>query len=282
VPVNGFTPAEATQATPISAIEVVRVGPGAPSILSTTLRATALAIVADGIPVRGGGGATGRRSGSAGGLARPGDRVGQGESNAGREQVQVRRGLVQLGAGGVDQEVVADLLARPRGSLLCRLADHVGPRIAFPALRVQLEGAGLVELDAVAGIDRRERDRDLTRGHQAHADPDVRRHPVVVRQRGHQDCLVFRAQHLRAKAAAVCPEMPTPSTRTRLMPSSAQVPGDELPVDEPVEHRCDVVRAAVPIVQVVRVLPHVDRLRASLLLRHQPRGLQALVDTLRV
>ena len=43
-------------AAPISAIEA-RVGSVAPSIMSTMLRATALAIIAEGIPVRGGAGA---------------------------------------------------------------------------------------------------------------------------------------------------------------------------------------------------------------------------------
>jgi len=58
VPVNGFAPAEATQAAPISAIEAVCVGPSAPRIMSTTLRATVLPIIAEGMPVRGGAGAT--------------------------------------------------------------------------------------------------------------------------------------------------------------------------------------------------------------------------------
>ena len=57
VPVNGFAPAEATQAAPMSAIEAVWVGAFAPPIMSTMLCATALAIIADGIPVRGGAGA---------------------------------------------------------------------------------------------------------------------------------------------------------------------------------------------------------------------------------
>ena len=43
----------------MAAIEARCVGPGAPPIMSTMLRATALPIVADGMPVRGGAGATG-------------------------------------------------------------------------------------------------------------------------------------------------------------------------------------------------------------------------------
>jgi hypothetical protein len=57
VPVNGFAPAEATQAAPIFGHRRVCVGAVAPRIMSTTLRATALPIIADGMPVRGGAGA---------------------------------------------------------------------------------------------------------------------------------------------------------------------------------------------------------------------------------
>ena len=57
VRVNGLAPAEATQAAPISAIEAVWVGASAPRIMSTMLLATALPIIAEGIPVRGGAGA---------------------------------------------------------------------------------------------------------------------------------------------------------------------------------------------------------------------------------
>ena len=57
MPLNGLAPAEAMQAAPISAIDAVRVGASAPAIMSTTLLATALPIIAEGIPVRGGAGA---------------------------------------------------------------------------------------------------------------------------------------------------------------------------------------------------------------------------------
>jgi hypothetical protein len=56
VPVNGLYPAEATQAAPIRAIEAECVGLSAPFIMSTMLWATALPIMADGMPVRGGAG----------------------------------------------------------------------------------------------------------------------------------------------------------------------------------------------------------------------------------
>ena len=56
VPVNGFDPAEATHAAPISAIEAVRDGDFAPFSMSVMLPATALPIIAEGIPVRGGAG----------------------------------------------------------------------------------------------------------------------------------------------------------------------------------------------------------------------------------
>ena len=63
VPVSRCEPADATHAAPISAIDAVRVGRPAPPIMSAMLRATALPISADGIPVRGGAEAMGVPSG---------------------------------------------------------------------------------------------------------------------------------------------------------------------------------------------------------------------------
>ncbi len=54
VPVNGLAPADATHAAPISAMLAVWVGPELPWMMSATLRATALPIMAEGMPVRGG------------------------------------------------------------------------------------------------------------------------------------------------------------------------------------------------------------------------------------
>jgi hypothetical protein len=77
--------------------------------------------------------------------------------------------------GGVDQEVVPDFLGAARHPL----DDDIRSRVTCVALWVDLACPGLLELDAVALVDRREREPDLVRPHQADADPDVGRDPVV-------------------------------------------------------------------------------------------------------
>ena len=59
--------------------------------------------------------------------------------------------------GGVDQEVIRNLL-RATGH---RLGDDIGRRAGGVALGVNLAGPGLLELDAVALVDGRERERHL-------------------------------------------------------------------------------------------------------------------------
>ena len=54
VPVNGFAPADATHAAPIFAIDAAASLPSLPATRFEMLRATALPIVAEGMPVRGG------------------------------------------------------------------------------------------------------------------------------------------------------------------------------------------------------------------------------------
>ena len=94
--------------------------------------------------------------------------------------------------GGVDQEVVRNLL-RATGH---RLGDDIGRPAGGVALGVNLAGPGLLELDAVTLVDGRERERHLARSHQADADPDVGRDPVVGLIRRDHRHGVARAQPL--------------------------------------------------------------------------------------
>ena len=58
-PLSKCAPVDATQAAPIFAMDAVCVGASAPLIMSQILLATAMAIAAEGIPVRGGAGLMG-------------------------------------------------------------------------------------------------------------------------------------------------------------------------------------------------------------------------------
>jgi hypothetical protein len=110
---------------------------------------------------------------------------------------KARRGAeVQFRAGGIDEEVVADLLALafmagPRG-----FDDDVGRRVVGAPFRMERHGLGLLELDAMPLVDRRQREHHLGRTHQPHADPDVRRDPVVGRLGRHDHHVVAAAQPL--------------------------------------------------------------------------------------
>ena len=98
-------------------------------------------------------------------------------------------GLVeaQRRSGRIDQEVVRDLRARAVGGL----RGDVRSRVVAVAVRVDLPRGSLHELDPRPFVDRRQRERDLCRLHQPNPDPDVGRHPVVIRPGGdHSDGVV--------------------------------------------------------------------------------------------
>jgi hypothetical protein len=88
-------------------------------------------------------------------------------------------GLVkaQRRAGGVDQEVIGD----PRLAAGVEIDRHIWGLGADIALGMDRAGGPLDELDPRALIHRRERERDPLGLHQPHPDPDVGRHPVVLR-----------------------------------------------------------------------------------------------------
>lgn len=88
-------------------------------------------------------------------------------------------GLVEaeLRARSVDQEVVPDLLGG--GTFAGRLDYDIGRRVAGVTFGVELAGRRPHELDPVALVHRRQGELDLGLCHQADADPDVGRDPVV-------------------------------------------------------------------------------------------------------
>ena len=130
-------------------------------------------------------------------------------------------GLVeaQRRPGRVDQEVVR----HPGDRAVGRLRRDVRGRVVAVALRMDLPRGGQHELDPGAFVDRGQGEGHLRRLHQPDADPDVRGHPVVVRPRRDHRHRVAAPSQLRANAAAVCPEIPAPSTTTRLTPTPGTV-----------------------------------------------------------
>ena len=134
-------------------------------------------------------------------------------------------GLVeaQPRSGGVDQEVVRNLLRQPCG----RLDGHERHRAGRVALGVDLAGRGLLELDPVALVDRRERERHLAGAHQPDPHPDIGRDPVVGLVRRYHGHRVIAAQ-------------PLPGER------SGGVAGYTGPEDHDTAHREPPVRVLIP------------------------------------
>jgi hypothetical protein len=101
---------------------------------------------------------------------------------------------VQPRSGGVDEIVV------PEPSLLAD-ARRVGvdnidgtARVLRVTLGPDRDGLRLMVLDAFAAVDRRQREDDLLGRHPPHADPDVRRDPVPVGVRRHDNDVMVPAE----------------------------------------------------------------------------------------
>ena len=104
----------------------------------------------------------------------------------------------QPGPGRVEQVVVRDAQRRAVGRPPRR--RRASGSSGSPSGWI-VAGCGLHELDAVALVDGCERERDLGRAHQADADPDVRRNPVV-------DPAWARPRSPSAPCPATCAQMP--------------------------------------------------------------------------
>jgi len=101
---------------------------------------------------------------------------------------------VELRAGGVDEVVVLDRFLLALGAFDRRRDDDEGTLVPVATLRMNGRGARLMELDALAPVDGRERERHLALGHPADADPDVGRNPVPLGIRRNDDNPVFRPE----------------------------------------------------------------------------------------